>query len=306
MKVEQACRFRTSEGYGITAKTPGFDRNQERVFADAFNDSLIPVFTSLGNSILSCSVEKGYALYAKNTLRTHETRKVIFTHGYIMSREDYAQMMQQMPQRLLAVPASALMDIQTCGENLEQVDFPGTQYGELSLEKLVSKYHLDTNRYSRLLMGAYEAMTSNRSLLLYTDAPVECREQLVRELTYCIVEGLLPVMKGKVSFSSGADTRMDISVLPDGKGIKHGDLVFGVEDDAYTNINFRDELSAACFRTLGSASWEERKDLLEKMQNWLCEKVNVEEGLTLLQICAAFTKIPYIPCFTGSFSELAA
>lgn len=288
MKVEQACRFRTSEGYGITAKTPGFDRNHEKALADAFNDSMIPVFANVGNSILSCSVDKAYTLYAKNTLRTHETRKVIFTHGYVVPTEDYARMMQEMPQRLLAVPASALMDIQTCGETMEQVDFPGTVYGELSLDEIAAKYHLDANRYSRLLMGAYETMTSNRSLRLYTSVPMEQREQLVRELTYCIVEGLLPVMKGRVSFSSGADTRMTISVLPAGEAVKHGDLVFGVEDDSYTNINFRDELSAACFQTLGSASREERKDLLEKMQNWLGEIVNIEESLTLLQICAAF------------------
>ena len=288
MKIEQACRFRTSEGYGITAKTPGFDRNQERVLADAFNDSMIPVFSNVGNSILSCFVEKAYTIFAKNTLRTHETRKVIFTHGYIMSTEDYARMMQEMPQRLLAVPAADLMDTQNCGENLEQIDFPGTQYDELSLEEIMSKYNLDANRYSRLLMGVYETMTSSRSLRLYTNAPEEQREQLVRELTYCVVEGLLPIMKGKVSFSSGADTRMTISVLPANESIKHGDLVFGVEDDTYTNINFRDELSAACFQTLGSVNHEERKNLLKKMQNWLREVVNVEEGLTLLQICAAF------------------
>lgn len=288
MKVEQACRFRTSEGYGITAKSPGFDRSQEKALADAFNDAMIPVFSNVGNSILSCTVENPYALYAKNTLRTHETRKVIFTHGYIIPKDDYARMMQEIPQRFLAVPAAALMDIQNCSENMDQVEFPGTQYGELSFEEIVSKYNLDANRYSRLLMGAYETMTSNRSLRLYTNVPVEKREQMVRELTYCIVEGLLPIMKGKVSFSSGSDTRMTISVMPAGESIKHGDLVFGVEDDAYTNINFRDELSASCFRTLATASREERKALLDNMQAWLCEVVNVEEGLTLLQICAAF------------------
>ena len=131
-------------------------------------------------------------------------------------------------------------------------------------------------------------MTSNRSLRLYTDAPIELREQVVRELTYCIVEGLLPILKGRVSFSSGADTRMTVSVLPSGESVKQSDLVFGVEDDRYTNIKFRDELSTACFRTLGSSSREERKVLLEKMQDWLCEITNIEEGLTLLQICAAF------------------
>ena len=288
MKVEQACRFRTAEGYGITAKTEGFDRSQEKLLAEVFNDSMSPIFPKLGTSILSCAVRGGYAFYSKNTLRTHETREAIFTHSYILAAEDYASMMRTMPQRLLAVPASALMDVQTSSEALEQVEFPCSIYGELSIDELFIKYQLTSARYSRLLMGAYEAMTSNRSLRLYTKVSVEEREQVVRELTYCIAEGLLPVLKGKVTFSSGSDTRMNISILQAGTPIRDGDLVFGVEDDRYTNIQYRDDLSTACFQALGSIDHEQRRKALQNMEDWLCEVIDIEKGLSLMLICIAY------------------
>ncbi len=288
MKVEQACRFRTVEGYGITARTNGFDKTQEKLLAEVFNDSMSPVFSKLGTSILSCAVRESYAFYSRNTLRTHETREAIFTHSYILPADAYAEMMQEMPQRLLAVPASALMDIQSCGEELEQVEFPGTEYGELSLQEIIAKYQLTPERYSRLLMGAYEAMTSNRSLRLCTNVAIEDCERVVRELTYCIVDGLLPVMKGNVTFSSGADTRMNISILQSGEAVKGGELVFGVEDDSLTNIRYRDDLSAVCFQTLGGADREQRREMLQKMQGELCEMTDIEDSLTLLLICISF------------------
>lgn len=288
MKVEQACRFRTTAGYGFTARSAGIDRAQESALADVFNDSMSGVFPKLGTSILSCAVNGPYVFFSRNTLRTHETRASIFTHSYVIPAEAYTRMMQEMPQQLLAVPASSLMDVQNCGENLELAEFPSAEYGELSLDELFAKYRLTPQRYSRLLMGAYDAMTSNRSLRLYTNKPIEETDQVVRELTCCIVDGLLPVMKGNVTFSSGPDTRMKISVLQAGNPIQSRDLVFGVEDDSYTNISYRDDLSKICFQALGATNREERHELLQKMQDWLGEITNVDDGLSLMLICTAY------------------
>lgn len=288
MKIEQACRFRTSEGYGITARSDGFDKAQENVLAELFNDSMRQLFSRLGTSLLSCAVQGSYAFYSRNTLRTHENREVIFTHSYVLPAQTYADMMCQMPERLLAVPMSALMEVQTCGANMEQADFPGSDYEPLSLDALFEKYRLTPQRYSRLLMGAYEAMTGSRTLQLCTGAPLEEREQVVRELTYCIVTGLLPVMKGKVTFSSGSDTRMNISLLPAGSAGQNQELVFGVDDDRYTTIRFRDELTSSFFQALGDMSHERRREVLEGMEDWLREITDVENDLTLMMICISY------------------
>ena len=288
MKVEQACRFRSSEGYGITARSPGFDKAQETALATRFNDAMSPFFYGLGTSILSCTQQDGYGFYSRNTLRTQQTREVIFTHSFVLSAEDFSRLMREVPQRVLAVPATALMDTQTCGENMDLAEFPDPRYGELDAAAIFAKYNLTPARYSRLLMGAYEAMTSNRSLRLFTSAPLEEREQVVRELSYCIIEGLLPVLKGRISFSSGTDIRMNISIMPAGQAVRDGDLIFGVEQDSYTNIRFRDDLSAACFQALGAAEPEQRRQILEKMEQWLCEITDIESGLTLMLICAAY------------------
>lgn len=288
MKIEQACRFRTSEGYGITARSAGFDKAQENVLAELFNDSMRQLFGRLGTSLLSCAVQGSYAFYSRNTLRTHENREVIFTHSYVLPAQSYADMMCQMPERLLAVPMSALMEVQTCGANMEPVEFPGSEYNPLSLDALFEKYRLTPQRYSRLLMGAYEAMTGSRTLQLCTGAPLEEREQVVRELTYCIVTGLLPVMKGRVTFSSGADTRMNISLIQPGSAGQNQELVFGVDDDRYTTIRFRDELTSSFFQALGGMSHEQRRAVLEKMEDWLREITDVENDLTLMMICISY------------------
>lgn len=289
MKVEQACRFRTDEGYGITGKTAGFEVTREKALGELFNDSMNPIFPKLGTSVLTCAVKGPYAFYARNTYRSHANREAIFTHSYILPLDAYIDAMQQIPQRVLAVPISEFMSIQSCGMDMEIAEFPSDQYEELSLDILFEKYNLTPERYTRLLMGAYEAMTSNRSLRLSTSRTIENTEQMVRELVYCIVEGLLPAMKGRMTFSSGADMRMNISVVHAGcKPTQSGDLIFGVEDDSVTNIRARDELSATFFIALGNSDHKTRRELLQSMEGWLRGISNVEEGMSVMLIAAAY------------------
>lgn len=289
MKVEQACRFRSEAGYGITGKSAGFDQPREKALGELFNDSMNPIFPKLGTSVLTCAVNEPYAFYARNTYRSHGNREAIFTHSYILPVAEYVRAMQQMPQRLLAVPISEFMSIQSCGMDMSTAEFPSEAYGELSLDLLMQKYNLTPDRYARLLMGAYEAMTSNRSLRLYTNRTIEDTEQIVRELVYCIVDGLMPSMKGRITFSSGADTRMNISVVhAGGKPAQSSDLIFGVEDDHMSNIRARDELSGTVFNALGSADHNTRRDLLCRMEDWLREITNVDKGMSVMLISAAY------------------
>ena len=289
MKVEQACRFRTEVGHGITGRSAGFDKAQEDALADLFNDSMIPVFPKLGASLMTCAVKGAYAFYARNTLRSQENREIIFTHSYIMPVEAYTLALQKIPERLLAVPMSQMMNVQSCGMDMETPDFPWDQYEPLDLEAIFQKYNLTPQRYAQLMAGAYEAMTSNRSLRLYTKQTLEHTEQMVRELVYCIVEGLLPIMKGHMTFSSGNDARMNVSVIHAGsRGPQSGDLVFGVEDPNVTNIRARDELSGTFFTALGQIGHMERRELLQRMEDWLRNIVDVKAGISIQLMAAAY------------------
>lgn len=290
MKVEQACRFRLDEGYCIFAKSEGLRPAQEEALSDAFNSTMNTIFPKPGASVLSCIPGKSEAFLARNTLRTDILgRKTIFTHAYIFDADEYAKCMEETPELVLSISMEQLLDSQTPGAHMEQLELTAPAADEMLLENLFQKYNLTPVRYGKLLMGAYEALTSNASLRLKTNLPLEKTEQMVREMTYCILDGLLPILRGRVSFSSGADTRMSISVSPNGDAeIKSSDIIFGVEDDRYTNIRPKDEVSALAFEALGKASHTERNRVLQDMQFWLNEVVNVQEGLSVMLVSAAY------------------
>ncbi|MBR6825703.1 MAG: hypothetical protein IKM59_04060 [Oscillospiraceae bacterium] len=291
MKVEQACRFRMDEGYCICAKSDGLKPSQEASFGDAFNSTMNDIFPDFGYSILSCMAGKNEVFLARSTLRTDVLgRKTIYTHTYVMPSEDYAKSMEENPGLMLSIPMDRFMDAHNTGSHLEQLELKAPAKDTMDIARLFEKYQLTPARYGKLMMGAYEAMTGNGSLRLFTDLPMQKTEEMVRELTYCIVAGLLPVLRGKVSFSSGADPRMTISVLPreyHGE-MKSTDIVFGVENDRFTNIRPKDEISAMFFEALGKASHEERRKMLMNMQSWLNEVVNVQDGLSVMLVATAY------------------
>lgn len=290
MKIEQACRFRMDSGYGICARSPGSEPAQEVALGEVFNDSMNQIFPKAGTSVLSCALRGSYAFLARNTLRSDShSRITIFTHSYIMSAEDYMDAMRHAPESLLSIPMSRLMDNPSGGSALETLELNGADGEGMDLDGLFKKYGLTPDRYSRLMVGAYEALTSNRPLCLQTNRPLSTTEQLVRELTYCILDGLLPVLKGRVTFSSGSDTRMNICVLhPEAKNARSAELVFGVEDDRQTKLRPRDEISAAFFHALGRSDHAGRSALLEDMESWLWEITNLDEGISVPLIATAY------------------
>ena len=291
MKVEQACRFRLDSGYGISARSAGFDSEQEKALGEVFNDTMNPVISKMGSSVLSCTTRGQYAFWARSTLRTDiHNRTTIFTHSYVLPLRDYINLLEQSPQLLLCTPMSRLMDTQSAGEIMDTVDFPAPDCAPLVLDALFEKYHLTADRYATLLLGAYEALTNNRSLRLYTTLPVGETEEMVRELTYCVLDGLLPSMKKLVTFSSGSDSRMRINVIHSTAGLSGDEQIFGVEDDQYTNIRPRDALRAQLFKALGTATRQQRLSYLEQIEDCLSEMTNIENGVSVLLIAAAFAR----------------
>ena len=291
MKIEQACRFRMDSGYGISARSPGFDAQQEKVLGEVFNDTMNSVFSEVGESVLSCTTRGQYAFWARSTLRTDiHSRTTIFTHSYVLPLRDYASMMEQMPERVLSVPLDRLLNVQSGEGDMETVEFPPADCRPLDPQALFEKYRLTPERYAILLQGAYEAITSNRTLNLFTTQPTEAQEVLVRELTLCILDGLIPSMKKMVTFSSGPDPRMRINVIRNKIGLSGDALIFGVENDQFTSIRSRDPLRTQVFRDLGRATREQRKNALEQIEACLSDMVNMDNCPSLQLIVAAYLR----------------
>lgn len=289
MKAEQACRFRLDEGYCVFAKSPGIQPEQESVLGDIFNSNMNAIFPSIGSSILSCVVSGEDAYLARNTLRTDvHGRKTMFTHSYVIPIGEYASMMAQQPMTILGIEMESLLEIQAPGAQMSAIELP-TATQIQPIEELFEKYNLTHERYFRLLVGAYLAITGRGSLQLVTGAPLTQTSTIVRELTRCIMDGLLPYLKGKVSFSSGNDPRMTISVISTAHTPNpSGDITFGVDDDGYTDVPIPDDLTQLTFATLTGLSHEQRKESLEKMQAWLEQTVDLKKAISLPLICAAY------------------
>ena len=289
MKAEQACRFRLDEGYCVFAKSPGVRPSQENALGDIFNSTMNSIFPAIGDSILSCALGAEDAFLARNTLRTDiHGRKTMFTHTYILPIAEYARLMQEEPMKLLGIELSSLLDSQAAGAEMPAIDLNPTAQAD-SVETLFAKYNLDKVRYGRLLLGAYLAITGGGSVQLVTRLPLEQTPAMVRELTLCILEGLLPILKGKLTFSTGPDPRMSISVISTANTSNpSGELMFGVEDDRYTNILPRDELTELTFYALAEQSHEARAESARKMQAWLEETINIHAGLSVPLVCAAY------------------
>lgn len=290
MNVEQACRFRLDEGYSVFAKSPGILPVHEAALGNIFNSAMNNMFPQIGDSILSCTVEDANAYFARNTLRTDiHGRKTMFTHSYIFSAADYARMMEQDPMAILGVEMDTMLEIQSDGVQMPTLAAPEATASVQPVPALLEKYGLTPARYALLLLGAYQAITDNRSLQLVTSLPLRETAPMVREIILCILDGLLPAFKSKISFSTGPDTRMKISVIStENTSSISGPLLFGVDNDRYTNIAPRDEITAMVFSGLAAISGEDRKALLQKMQSWLESVVNLQEGVALALICAAY------------------
>lgn len=289
MKVEQACRFRLDEGYCVFAKTPGLQPSQEEALGDIFNSTMNSLFPAVGSSILSCASSAQDVFLARNTLRTDvHGRKTMFTHTYVFPKAEYARLMQTEPMTVLGVEMHSMLESQSAGAELPVMELVPTAQAE-PVEALFAKYGLDKIRYGRLLLGAYLAITHSTSLQLVTRLPLDQTPAMVRELTLCILEGLMPILKGKLSFSTGPDARMHISVISTAHTANPtGELLFGVEDDRYTNIRPRDELTELAMYSLAGQTHAQRMESVVKMQDWLAQTTNIQEGLSLTLICTAF------------------
>lgn len=289
MKLEQACRFRLDVGYRTFDQSEGFGPDFEKELGETFNDTMNGIFPHTGSSILSCAVKKDKVFLARNTLRTDtHGRKTIFTHTYALNTADYASLMHSSPEKWLGIPMDRFLEYQA-GTPLEALDV--SDFGDISMdaESLFAKYNLTPQRYKELLAGTYEALTEGKPFWMKTDLDPSETEQMIREIAYCAVLGLPGALKGRLSFSSGADPRMALCTLAGGNAApRANDNVFGVEKPEYTRVNVRDEVLDHMFTDLAQMSSQERTQALDKMQDWLNYVSTRGEGVSLHLISTAY------------------
>lgn len=290
MLVEQACRFNVAgKGYMVVARSGGFTSGNEGNLGNIFNDVMNPLFAKPGQSVLTCGISGEDAFLACNTMRSDMNgRPTIFTHTYVMNAEVYARQMEREPAAILGVPMAGFLKSQVSGGELEPLELEGA--APMDLTKLGEKYALTPERYSRLLLGAYQAITGNRSLCLRTRRPLEETEQMVRELVYCISQGLLPALRRRLTYSSAGDTRMTVCVssAAGGGSVGNPELVFGVEPDISGSVRPTDEMMANLFRYLGGCPQEERQAVLLEMQDWLKGIMDLDRGVPMQLVMASF------------------
>ena len=276
MKVEQACRFRTNTGYKISARSPGFTAANEKNMEAVFNDSMNALLPRPGDSVVTCTVSGEDAFLAKSTMRTDSMgRKSIFSHTYVINRDFYSDGMAENPGAMLEIPTEDMLQWQP-DHDLQTEDLHLGVSGNFDLESLRQKYGLDESRYAQLLYLGTKAICSNSSVCIQIPAKLEPL-QTVREFAYCLAAGVMPSLRGKITYSSACDVRQRLCVQAPGSvrigGQAENFLAFWPNNAV--NRWQVDPISQKTFLTIAQATPQERDKILENMDNWLAETVGI-------------------------------
>lgn len=289
IRLEQVCRYRKDQGYGISAKTSGITPAQVTALGEVFNDSMNTLFPKVGTSFLTCITGSGSAFYARTTLLTDSHGRIsLHTHSYVLPEEAYGRLMTENPRGLLEIPMSDLLDTPVGSGSLPDVELKVYPPDEDHLSALMRKYDLTPERYANLLYGAYHAILNHWPLRLVTSRGFDQREQMVREIALCIQAGLLPNMRRLLTFSSGPDWRTCLSVVGTDTQLDQEDMIFGVEDDALTNIQITDFFRGSFFQAVASCSGQARTELLELIQLWLTSELEQEIPGSVMVVASAY------------------
>lgn len=292
MKLEQACRFRVETGYRICARSPGFTSQHEEEMGKIFNDTMNSLFGKVGQSIFTCAKgEQGDVFLSRCTLRSSDGRTTMFTHVYLLTGEAYEQLMEQdSGATVLSLPVESMLYTQPPSPQIEPIALILPTDSIPSLDQLREKYQLDDVRYAQLLQGVYRAITTSGSLCLHTTRPLNETLDMVRELAFCIAEGLLPMLKVHLTYSSATDARMKVCVSSSagGQSVGKPNLHFAVEPNLSVPSAKPDFMADTFFLALAHASAAERHRLLDQMQRWLSDLSQDQVGTSLGMIVAAY------------------
>lgn len=289
MDFEQACRTRSSTGYAICAKTEGITARDESSMGELFNDIMNTLVPKMGERVYTCASKGERVFLTLSTMRTDSFgRPSIFHHSYIIPREYYAQCMRVDPAVLLSVPLEGMRD----HEEYTPLSSFGTdsfQEQAYDLKQLRSKYQLDTQRYAELLLLGYRAMTSGTSLCLQA-AQGQDPLTLVRDFVYCLAVGLVPLLRGNITYSTAADLRQRVCVqLPGRARIGAGAALFPVDPSTRPAHLVTDPLTSRFFDDLAKISTDAaiRDCVLQHVNDWLVN-VTSERHVTLQLISTAY------------------
>ena len=271
MKFEQACRFRASGGYRITAHTNNITEDNTRHMA-VFSDTMNTLFERGGDSVMTLAIQEYDAMLTVSTMRSDVGgRPAIFSNTFFIPLEDYNWLMEKNPSIILTIPDDVFQVMEIAGlEHLNPVEINENMDPLLYLEDVRNDYQLDKERYATLLTGAVRALTGGGSLCIRANADPYLSMDIVRDMVFCVAKGIIPSLRGQLTWSSALDTRQKVCLNNGGARIGSASMLsFPAYADGTADIGNVDPMTQRVFDAIAGASDEERDRMLDAMQNWL-------------------------------------
>lgn len=271
MKFEQACRFRASGGYRITAHTNNITEDNTRHMA-VFSDTMNTLFERGGDSVMTLAIQEHDAMLTVSTMRSDVGgRPAIFSNTFFIPLEDYNWLMEKNPSIILTIPDDVFQVMEIAGlEHLNPVEINENMDPLLLLEDVRNDYQLDKDRYATLLAGAVRALTGGGSLCIRANADPYLSMDIVRDMVFCVAKGIIPSLRGQLTWSSALDTRQKVCLNNGGARIGSASMLsFPAYADGTADIGDVDPMTRRVFDAIAGASDEERDRMLDAMQNWL-------------------------------------
>lgn len=228
MKAEQLCRFRTDEaGYTICAKSDGITAENAEHFSNVFNANMNQLFIvdgryEFGREVLTYIRNDDDFFIAKSTMRTDiEGRPTIFHHAYLFKYEDYKTSMMTDPALMLSIPVAQMYTSEVNIGSVAPFEPDFSKANAFNIDELRKKYNLTREKYAKLLIGAYRAVLSGRSLKIVTRLECDATET-IREIAYCIAVGMPPALRGKITVSDAVNAQVAICISVPSGGNAYG------------------------------------------------------------------------------------
>ena len=216
MKLEQACRFATSDsGYRIFAQSEGFSEQNAYSMTSVFNDVMNSVFGKVGQSMITLNISNNNVFFARLTLRSDiKSRKAMFTNAVVIPDDLYSKMMREDPTWMLHFPYKDLLSQRPGNERMDAIELNDYEPEKDVLVDICSEYDLDKPALTEFIIQLYRAVMEGTSLCLATTLDSSRTPDLIVKYAALAAAVLPSSLRRMFTFSSMGDARCVLCVQP--------------------------------------------------------------------------------------------